>query len=533
MTTDYSNLEPIAVGRVQLKLTPIEAEAYDKARRSKTVLHYGCGPGYMTAAMIAQGIEAYGVDSDENAIAFCKRHVNGAYAAHFTSSLMELVGRTYQTVMSVNYLQRTGDPEATIARLWDFVEDGGQIVVTLPKDGRQFSPFDVHKFHYDDVVALAKTIAHPGDGTEYVVDLTQTEDAYIFQVRKEPLIIKYCQILANTVSVGVANDILSTGRFKTGVYNWSRVFNGITIRYEDLDRPQDFDVIHIQVAGDNWDAPALLRYRLGPKGESKTKIVVNLDYGPEYWWGYPPYPDLMLRHFQDADFVFSQNEITATILSDALGFAVPFLPHPVDTESLKALCVPVPQRNTKAAMIVAHRDNNVYMPWWVLRGFEFQTHLIGYMKPNLGGDVRNFTDRFYSTTREHMSGEDTIKLMSEMWVAVDLYTHHVQGRTTMELAGLGVPCLGYRNVDAQARCFPDMTANYGDIVRLRRILARLVGDTEFYAKTAEKARTEVEFYNYERSKERFLRMIGYDSGNGRARGKADVRTPAVERFLTA
>lgn len=508
-----------------IHLSEVTAQVFQRIVRSKSVLDFGCGPGWLACGLLSKGVNVVGVDCSKEAIAFCKGHFHGNKAEHFSVGdvdAVKAIDAQFDSVVAVEVFAHLSDPEEALKVLWDRVKEGGQLLLSVPKDGRIPSPYHIRDYFYDDVADLSRIVAEVPGGVEYLSDITETTHEYLLVIRKEPLLIRYVQVQGRQELASAHDEIVSQGKVKSGVYNWSKIFNGHAARVDEIN-PDSFDIIHVQLGGDNFDAPRLLRDKIGEPGPDKARIVVNLDYAPEYWDSYPPYPDLLRFQLLCADYVFSQSEIGSSILSSILGRAVPTMPHPVDVAGIAKLSVPFKDRDLSQVAVIPHRDYNTTMPRYVFRDLGVVTHLIGYQEPQMGLGQTSQAQFAYSHVYPPASGEDYLKLLCSCSIAFDTYTHSTQGRATTELAALGIPTIGHRCVDAQRYCFAALTTDIHDVGAQRHQLERLLNDEGFYLAVSETAVKQVQTFNFERSKERFLRLIDHDretyrpSGNGRAR----------------
>ena len=62
------------------------------------------------------------------------------------------------------------------------------------------------------------------------------------------------------------------------------------------------------------------------------------------------------------------------------------------------------------------------------------------------------------------------------------------GTFNLNCAYLGIPCIGYRNVNTQIKCHPELTVNVGDIETARKLANKLKTDKDFYQKCSNEAR---------------------------------------------
>ena len=75
------------------------------------------------------------------------------------------------------------------------------------------------------------------------------------------------------------DSILEKTPMLTGCYQWLRVFDGDALNYNALDDPEQYDVIMVNLDGQDCRLVPDIKKRLG--NSSSTKIVANQDYAPE------------------------------------------------------------------------------------------------------------------------------------------------------------------------------------------------------------------------------------------------------------
>ena len=68
------------------------------------------------------------------------------------------------------------------------------------------------------------------------------------------------------------------------------------------------------------------------------------------------------------------------------------------------------------------------------------------------------------------------------------------GQFTLNCAYLGIPCIGYNDINTQKDLFPDLSVIRGDIVSARKLVGKLQSDKDFYEHCSSKAK---ELYNKE------------------------------------
>jgi len=500
-----TGLKPLVWGD-GIKLPPTQMEALRVAKNTSSVLDFGCGRGFLTVALKESGVNVIGVDPSSAAIHFAKSNYGGMHQDVFSCMDEDQLSNAdssfrFQCVVATEILEFVQSPKRTLGILWNRINDGGFLVASFP---RKMSDRRIRVFSRQDVQDLCHIFEAEND---YPIQIQEMDDCYLLVAEKDPISIRYCQVLSATNTVENINEWESEKRFKTGVTNWLRIFHGRCLRPEDLD-VDDFDVIHIQLAGDSIEFPMMIREMIDQKG-SNAKLVVNIDYPLERWhhsFGTTS-PDMLIRQMNMADEVFSQTYRGAEFLSDILGKNCPYVPHPVEIDKLKQWAIPVSQRSKGNVVINTHYDNQHYFPAYITKEWGVQTHLVGFIDPS-GIGTRDSSHRLYTYVYERQGCQVLVQdVYRNAYISFDHYSHNVQGRTTIEFAGLGVPCLGWDCVDSQVLCFPDLTAPVGDVVAHKKMFRRLMEDADFYEEVCIKAQDAAEFYNYANSKQRFLNMV--------------------------
>jgi hypothetical protein len=57
---------------------------------------------------------------------------------------------------------------------------------------------------------------------------------------------------------------------------------------------------------------------------------------------------------------------------------------------------------------------------------------------------------------------------------------HAAGTFALNCAYLGIPCIGYKGLDTQEICHPDLTVDVGDLVNAKKLIKLLENDSMFY-----------------------------------------------------
>jgi len=96
----------------------------------------------------------------------------------------------------------------------------------------------------------------------------------------------------------------------------------------------------------------------------------------------------------------------------------------------------------------------------------------------------------------YMSWKEWIHKLNEFKIGVHLMRTHAAGTFALNCAFLGIPCIGYKGLDTQEICHPDLTVDIGDLAQAKKLLERLKKDEEFYLKACYTAQNNyLEYYH--------------------------------------
>jgi len=89
----------------------------------------------------------------------------------------------------------------------------------------------------------------------------------------------------------------------------------------------------------------------------------------------------------------------------------------------------------------------------------------------------------------YMSWKEWIHKLNEFKIGVHLMRTHAAGTFALNCAYLGIPCIGYKGLDTQEICHPDLTVKVGDLQHARELIKELNNNTEFYKVCSQQAKT--------------------------------------------
>jgi SAM-dependent methyltransferase len=100
-------------------------------RTGRPVLDVGAGLGYVTAALVAAGVDATGLDVSTEAIMRARERFGDRFVAGELGA-MAASGRAYDGVLLLEMLEHVPEPWPVLRAAWRLVAAGGALVVTTP-----------------------------------------------------------------------------------------------------------------------------------------------------------------------------------------------------------------------------------------------------------------------------------------------------------------------------------------------------------------------------------------------------------------
>jgi hypothetical protein len=138
-------------------------------------------------------------------------------------------------------------------------------------------------------------------------------------------------------------------------------------------------------------------------------------------------------------------------------------------------------------------------------GLKIRTRLYAYM--NAAEDKNRATKQMYDEIYSGMMYPDFIEHFISNKVCVDYCSAHTYGRTSVDMAAIGVPMVGSDRIESMRRCFPMTSHDPFDGKSMITSIKRLWTDDKFHDDVITTARVNSEFYNYKNSKQRFLAAL--------------------------
>lgn len=166
----------------------------------------------------------------------------------------------------------------------------------------------------------------------------------------------------------------------------------------------------------------------------------------------------------------------------------------------------IPEHMKIRNMTVVYGDNNPNHPMIALScANRLKMNVVGF-------DLRNndFSSVFPKLKIQHISKLGQYPFMRVLGRSfVNFYPTEWIGtaRQQISCACVGTPCIGNRDSHTQQRLWPDLGVNIYDVKKMENLALRLMTDGGFYRDAVTRAMTEIPFYNYENTMQRFISAV--------------------------
>lgn len=290
-----------------------------------------------------------------------------------------------------------------------------------------------------------------------------------------------------------------------GFYGWHLAFGGNFHLFKAKENElENYDILFIGMSRPELEGVTASRIREKIGWESKTKLVICIDYAIELWQGvFQPYN--LEKELMQADMIFVSEPMMLSHVRTLLNDRKPVfhIPHPSNLDALRQYYKPKKIRTEEIATIVHRYDNNWLDPFLVTKDLQWNNHVV-LLDPNRIPELF----AFFKYMKPGFEFTQYVDWVSRMWVCLDSYHKiHTYGRTAVDNACLQLPTVGADWTWAQKYLWPDLTAEAGDVYTQKQMIIKLFEDEKFYDDCVEQAMEKVELFSYENRKQDFLNKL--------------------------
>jgi len=97
----------------------------------------------------------------------------------------------------------------------------------------------------------------------------------------------------------------------------------------------------------------------------------------------------------------------------------------------------------------------------------------------------------------YMSWKEWIHKLNEFKIGVHLMRTHAAGTFALNCAYLGIPCIGYKGLDTQELCHPELTVEVGNLGHAKELIKELNNNSKFYNECSKQSKDYYNIYYHE------------------------------------
>ena len=212
--------------------------------------------------------------------------------------------------------------------------------------------------------------------------------------------------------------------------------------------------------------------------------IAVMQEGPNWFWqDYPLNQQIWyFNTIQEADFMFVHNESDKKYYEGLTGKECKILPSLMIEDSIKDL----PQVKRENIIIGGN-----FCSWY--GGFD--SYMVAQEAdcpiyiPSMGRKIEDEEQMQNLNHLPYMNWVEWINKLNQFKYGVHLMRTHAAGTFALNCAYLGIPCIGYKGLDTQKLCHPNLTVEIGDLVTAKKMLILLKTDKNFYQNCSDTAKT--------------------------------------------
>lgn len=299
-----------------------------------------------------------------------------------------------------------------------------------------------------------------------------------------------------------------------GFYNWHRVFQeegegGETYGQFHLFKAKEkelgnYDILFIGMSLPELKGVVASQIREAIGWNSKTKLVICIDYAIELWQGvFDPYA--LRQELLQADMLFVSEPVMASYVNAVIDGKKPIhhIPHPTDITSIASMALPKELRTNEIAAVIHRYDNNWLAPFLATKNIDWNTHAV-LLDPSI-------EPHLHAYFKYLLPGQEFIVYMD--WLArkkiiIDSYHKiHTYGRSSIDGACLQIPVVGTDWQWAQKYLWPGLTVQPGEVYEQQKIIEKLIRDESFYDDAVDFAISKLNYFSYSERKKDFLTKL--------------------------
>lgn len=299
-------------------------------------------------------------------------------------------------------------------------------------------------------------------------------------------------------------DALNEQPHRSGFYNWIFVHQGeIRTFWDAKDDLEKYDVVQVNMSPFDMQIIPEVRNILS---NSSTQLVINNDYVCEQWgkWKIDPYRYDQIQKMGDMVFGTEPHQVSNMINGTFC------IPHPTNTKTLKRLGSDLEEDSI--GFVYHWWAGETYLPNRTLEIAKKRFNIKKSIVYNYGGheatdQMVNYNKAMFDIKAPILSFPQFAERIQADKIVYDPNPCHTYGRNGVELACFKKPVVGSNRVFSYNMLFPELTCDPYDNKRTLELMEKVLKNKEEILKMVERAHEQVEYYNYDNSRKRFMEAL--------------------------
>jgi len=267
------------------------------------------------------------------------------------------------------------------------------------------------------------------------------------------------------------------------------------------DQLEDYDILFIGMSKPELEGTTASRIRKKIGWDTKTKLVICIDYAIELWQGvFNPFA--LENELMQADFIFVSEPKMQTFVKSLLNDRKPVhqIVHPSNIEAIGSVAKPKEMRSDEIVALIHRYDNNWLYPFLATYELPWNTHAL-LLDPSLEVHLH----AFFKYIKAGFEFTAYLDWVSRKKVVLDSYHRiHTYGRTPVDNACLKLPTVGSDWTYSQKYLWPELTVEAGDVYSQKQLIIKIMENDTFYDDCVDYASERIDTYSYENRKKDLL-----------------------------
>ena len=281
---------------------------------------------------------------------------------------------------------------------------------------------------------------------------------------------------------------------------WMCVLDATHFPINQIPTNEKFDLGIVTIPKKNIDV--LSKYPLIENLRKCCDKIAYMQEGPH--WYFQDYPlDQQIWFYNtlsEMDFLYVHNKLDKKYYKGLVDKECRLMP----TLMIEDLIKDLPQIERNNIMIGGNfcRWYEGFDSYIVAQELEYKIYV-----PTMGRKIKNEEQIPNLNHLPYMNWVNWIKTLNQFKFGIHLMRTHAAGTFALNCAYLGIPCIGYKGLDTQELCHPDLTINLGDMERAKKLINFLNTNIEFYNECSKKSKINYNKYFSEKIFRENLKLI--------------------------